>query len=130
MNWMKAREQQFVSEAFGEDLPKVLPILDENGSDSSILDNAFEFFVLAGRNPAHAAMMLIPEPWNENPYMSKEKKAFYEYHSSLMEPWDGPTAISFTNGKQIGAILDRNGSDPLAIMSLKTTTLFFPPKSA
>ena len=105
INWMKAREQQFVSEAFGEDLEKVLPIVDTNGSDSSILDNAFEFFVLAGRKPAHAAMMLIPEPWSENPHISKEKKAFYEYHSCLMEPWDGPTAISFTDGKQIGAIL-------------------------
>ncbi|MEC0682473.1 glutamate synthase central domain-containing protein, partial [Bacillus haynesii] len=125
MNWMKAREQQFVSEAFGEDLPKVLPILDENGSDSSILDNAFEFFVLAGRKPAHAAMMLIPEPWNENPYMSKEKKAFYEYHSSLMEPWDGPTAISFTNGKQIGAILDRNGLRPARYYVTKDDYLIF-----
>ncbi|WP_209120970.1 glutamate synthase large subunit [Alkalihalobacillus sp. BA299] len=112
VNWMKAREQQFISEAFGDDLPKVLPILDTDGSDSSILDNALEFFVLSGRKPAHAAMMLIPEPWTENPHMSKEKKAFYEYHSCLMEPWDGPTAISFTNGKQIGAILDRNGLRP------------------
>ncbi|TYR80809.1 glutamate synthase large subunit [Priestia megaterium] len=111
-NWMKAREQQFVSEAFGEDLHKVLPILDEDGSDSSILDNALEFFVLAGRKPAHAAMMMIPEPWSENPHMSPEKRAFYEYHSCLMEPWDGPTAISFTDGKQIGAILDRNGLRP------------------
>lgn len=111
-NWMRAREQQFVSDAFGKDLPKVLPILDAEGSDSSMLDNALEFFVLAGRKPAHAAMMLIPEPWSENPHMSKEKRAFYEYHSALMEPWDGPTAISFTDGKQIGAILDRNGLRP------------------
>ncbi|ALC81284.1 MULTISPECIES: glutamate synthase large subunit [Bacillus] len=112
INWMKAREKQFVSDAFGDDLEKILPILDENGSDSSVLDNAFEFFVLAGRKPAHAAMMLIPEPWTENPYMSKEKRAFYEFHSTMMEPWDGPTAISFTDGKQIGAILDRNGLRP------------------
>ncbi|MFC7373419.1 glutamate synthase large subunit [Fictibacillus iocasae] len=112
MNWMKAREQQFVSEAFGQDLEKVLPILDSEGSDSSILDNAFEFLVLAGRKPAHAAMMLIPEPWSENPHMSPEKRAFYEYHSCLMEPWDGPTSISFTDGRQIGAILDRNGLRP------------------
>ncbi|MDA1475114.1 glutamate synthase large subunit [Bacillus changyiensis] len=125
MNWMKAREQQFVSEAFGEDLPKVLPILDENGSDSSILDNAFEFFVLAGRKPSHTAMMLIPEPWNENPYMSKNKKAFYEYHSSLMEPWDGPTAISFTDGRQIGAILDRNGLRPARYYVTKDDYLIF-----
>ncbi|MFC0190089.1 glutamate synthase large subunit [Fictibacillus aquaticus] len=112
MNWMKAREQQFVSEAFGSDLEKVLPIVDSDGSDSSILDNAFEFLVLAGRKPAHAAMMLIPEPWTENPHISAEKRAFYEYHSCLMEPWDGPTSISFTDGRQIGAILDRNGLRP------------------
>ncbi|MGJ7919884.1 glutamate synthase large subunit [Neobacillus sp. LXY-4] len=112
INWMKAREQQFVSDAFGNDLHKVLPVLDTTGSDSSMLDNAFEFFVLAGRSPAHTAMMLIPEPWTENPHISDEKRAFYQYHSSLMEPWDGPTAISFTNGKQIGAILDRNGLRP------------------
>ncbi|MBV7505376.1 glutamate synthase large subunit [Bacillus sp. sid0103] len=112
VQWMKAREKQFVSEAFGDDLQKVLPILDTDGSDSSILDNALEFLVLAGRKPAHAAMMLIPEPWSENPHMTREKRAFYEYHSCLMEPWDGPTAISFTDGKQIGAILDRNGLRP------------------
>jgi glutamate synthase (NADPH/NADH) large chain len=112
VHWMKAREKQFVSEAFGDDLQKVLPLLDTDGSDSSILDNALEFLVLAGRKPAHAAMMLIPEPWSENPHMTKEKRAFYEYHSCLMEPWDGPTAISFTDGKQIGAILDRNGLRP------------------
>lgn len=125
VNWMKAREQQFVSEAFGEDLPKILPILDTNGSDSSILDNALEFFVLAGRKPAHAAVMLIPEPWTENPHMTKEKKAFYEYHSTLMEPWDGPTAISFTDGKQIGAILDRNGLRPARYYVTKDDYIIF-----
>ncbi|WP_273124690.1 glutamate synthase large subunit [Metabacillus sp. HB246100] len=125
MNWMKAREQQFVSEAFGDDLKKILPILDADGSDSSILDNAFEFFVLAGRKPAHAAMMMIPEPWTENPHMSPEKRAFYEYHSCLMEPWDGPTAISFTNGKQIGAILDRNGLRPARYYVTKDDYIIF-----
>ncbi|PAD66788.1 glutamate synthase large subunit [Bacillus sp. 7586-K] len=125
MNWMKAREKQFISEAFGEDLEKVLPILDSDGSDSSILDNAFEFFVLAGRKPAHAAMMMIPEPWTENPHMSPEKRAFYEYHSCLMEPWDGPTAISFTNGKQIGAILDRNGLRPARYYVTKDDYIIF-----
>lgn len=130
VNWMTAREKQFVSEAFGADLEKVVPILDTNGSDSSILDNAFEFFVLAGRKPAHVAMMLIPEPWFWDEQMDGAKKAFYEYHSCLMEPWDGPTAISFTDGKQIGAILDRNGLRRPAIMSPKTTTLFSHPKSA
>lgn len=112
INWMRAREQQFVSEAFGDDLDKILPIIDTSGSDSSMLDNAFEFFVLAGRTPAHTAMMLIPEPWTENPNIPEDRKAFYSYHASLMEPWDGPTAICFTDGKQIGSILDRNGLRP------------------
>ncbi|SDJ69557.1 glutamate synthase large subunit [Sediminibacillus albus] len=112
INWMRAREQQFVSEAFGDDLDKVLPILNADGSDSSVLDNALEFFTLAGRKPAHAAMMLIPEPWKKNPHISPEKRAFYEYHSALMEQWDGPTSITFTDGRQIGAILDRNGLRP------------------
>ncbi|ASK63824.1 glutamate synthase large subunit [Virgibacillus phasianinus] len=125
VNWMRAREEQFVSDAFGDDLEKVLPILDADGSDSSILDNALEFFVLAGRKPAHAAMMLIPEPWVNNPHMSKEKKAFYEYHSALMEPWDGPTTISFTDGNQIGAILDRNGLRPARYCVTKDDYLIF-----
>lgn len=125
VNWMKAREQQFVSEAFGDDLPKILPILDTNGSDSAVLDNALEFFILAGRKPAHAAVMLIPEPWTENPHITKEKKAFYEYHSCMMEPWDGPTAISFTDGKQIGAILDRNGLRPARYYVTKDDYIIF-----
>src|SRR5690606_29690281 len=89
INWMRAREQQFVSEAFGDDLEKLLPIIDTTGSDSSMLDNAFEFFVLAGRSPAETAMMMIPEPWTENPRIDEDRKAFYQYHASLMEPWDG-----------------------------------------
>ncbi|WP_243386407.1 glutamate synthase large subunit [Bacillus kexueae] len=124
VNWMKAREQQFTSEAFGNDLAKVTPILNTDGSDSSILDNAFEFFVLAGRKPAHAAMMLIPEPWAEVE-MDSDKKAFYQYHSTLMEPWDGPTAISFTDGKQIGAILDRNGLRPARYYVTKDDYIIF-----
>ncbi|WP_163539285.1 glutamate synthase large subunit [Gracilibacillus sp. YIM 98692] len=112
VNWMRAREKQFVSEAFGDDLEKVLPIVNSEGSDSATLDNALEFFTLAGRKPAHAAMMLIPEPWEKNPHMDEKKRAFYQYHSTMMEPWDGPTSITFTNGKQIGAILDRNGLRP------------------
>lgn len=125
MNWMRAREQQFVSEVFGDDLQKILPIIDTTGSDSSMLDNAFEFFVLAGRTPAHAAMMLIPEPWTENPRIAKERKAFYQYHASLMEPWDGPTAICFTDGKQIGAILDRNGLRPGRLYVTKDDHVIF-----
>lgn len=96
-----------------------------NGSDSSILDNAFEFFVLAGRKLAHAAMMLIPEPWFWDNEMDDDKKAFYEYHSCLMEPWDGPTAISFTDGKQIGAILDRNGLRPARYYVTKDDYIIF-----
>ena len=125
INWMRAREQQFVSEAFGKDLQKILPIIDTTGSDSSMLDNAFEFFVLAGRTPAHAAMMLIPEPWTENPRIAKERKAFYQYHASLMEPWDGPTAICFTDGKQIGSILDRNGLRPGRLYVTKDDHVIF-----
>lgn len=125
INWMKAREQQFVSEAFGDDLQKLLPIVDTDGSDSSMLDNAFEFFVLAGRKPAEAAMMMIPEPWTENPHISAEKKDFYNYQSMLMEPWDGPTAICFTDGKQIGAILDRNGLRPARYYVTKDDYMIF-----
>ena len=125
INWMRAREQQFVSEAFGDDLQKLLPIIDTSGSDSSMLDNAFEFFVLAGRTPAHAAMMMIPEPWTENPRIEEDRKAFYQYHASLMEPWDGPTAICFTDGKQIGAILDRNGLRPGRLYVTKDDHVIF-----
>ncbi|WP_164667257.1 glutamate synthase large subunit [Virgibacillus doumboii] len=125
INWMQAREKQFVSEVFGDELEKVLPVLDSDGSDSAMLDNALEFLILAGRKPAHAAMMLIPEPWDNNPYMSSDKKAFYEYHSTLMEPWDGPTSISFTDGKQIGAILDRNGLRPARYYVTKDDFLIY-----
>lgn len=125
VNWMKAREQQFLSNTFGDDLQKLLPIIDESGSDSSMLDNAFEFFVLAGRTPAEAAMMMIPEPWTENPHITSEKKAFYNYQSTLMEPWDGPTAICFTDGKQIGAILDRNGLRPARYYVTKDDYMIF-----
>jgi glutamate synthase (NADPH) large chain len=125
INWMRAREQQFVSEAFGEDLEKILPIIDTSGSDSSMLDNAFEFFVLAGRTPAQTAMMMIPEPWTENPRIEEDRKAFYQYHASLMEPWDGPTAICFTDGKQIGAILDRNGLRPGRLYVTKDDHVIF-----
>jgi glutamate synthase (NADPH) large chain len=125
LNWMNAREKQFISDAFGKDLEKVVPVLDADGSDSSVLDNALEFLVLAGRKPAHAARMLIPEPWARNPHMSKENRAFYEYHSTMMEPWDGPTAISFTDGKQIGAILDRNGLRPARYYVTKDDYIIF-----
>jgi len=110
-NWMRAREALFASEAF-EDIQKILPIINPNGSDSAMFDNTLELLVLAGRSLPHAVMMMIPEPWSNHPTMDDAKRAFYQYHSSLMEPWDGPAAIAFTDGKQIGAILDRNGLRP------------------
>jgi glutamate synthase (ferredoxin) len=111
-NWMRAREALFQSEVFGQDIHKILPIINPNGSDSGMFDNTLELLVLAGRPLAHAVMMMIPEPWSGHPTMDDSKRAFYQYHSSLMEPWDGPASISFTDGKQIGAILDRNGLRP------------------
>jgi glutamate synthase (ferredoxin) len=111
-NWMKAREALFASDLFGEDTPKILPVVNPNGSDSAMLDNTLELLVLAGRSLAHAMMMLIPEPWSNHESMDPDLTAFYQYHSSLMEPWDGPASIAFTDGKQIGAVLDRNGLRP------------------
>ncbi|SDI27515.1 glutamate synthase large subunit [Natribacillus halophilus] len=112
VNWMHARESVFRSRAFGDDLEKVKPIIDGNGSDSAIFDNAFEFLTLSGRSMAHAAMMMIPEPWQNAHNMDEVKRSFYQFHSCLMEPWDGPTAIVFTDGNQVGASLDRNGLRP------------------
>ena len=112
VNWMRAREMQFVSEAFGEDMEKTLPIVEPHASDSATFDNAFEMIVLSGRSMPHAIMMMIPEVWNGIEDMSEEKKAFYEYHSCLMEPWDGPASIVFTDGHCVGAVLDRNGLRP------------------
>lgn len=111
-NWMHAREALFQSEVFGEDMPQILPIINPNGSDSAMFDNTLELLVLAGRSLPHAMMMMIPEPWSNHQNMEDAKRAFYQYHSSLMEPWDGPAAIAFTDGKQIGAVLDRNGLRP------------------
>ncbi|MCA1055659.1 glutamate synthase large subunit [Rossellomorea aquimaris] len=113
VNWMRAREQLCHSSAFSEeDLEKILPVIDETGSDSSMFDNAFEFLHLSGRSLAHTAMMMVPEPWENDETIHPKKKDFYEYHSCLMEPWDGPAALVFTDGKQIGACLDRNGLRP------------------
>ncbi len=111
-NWMRARETQMRSELFGEDLKKVFPVLNEQGSDSATLDNAFELMVLSGRSLAHAMMMLIPEAWASDALMDPAKRGFYEYHACKMEPWDGPAAVAFTDGKSIGAVLDRNGLRP------------------
>jgi glutamate synthase domain-containing protein 2/glutamate synthase domain-containing protein 1/glutamate synthase domain-containing protein 3 len=112
INWMHAREALFESALFGDDIKKILPIVCTDGSDSAMFDNCLELLVLAGRSLPHAMMMMIPEPWTKHESMSAEKKAFYEYHSCLMEPWDGPASIAFTDGKKIGAVLDRNGLRP------------------
>ena len=113
VNWMSARESQLSSPLFGEDIEKIKPVIDQTGSDSAMLDNVLELLVLGGRELPHAVMMMVPEPWNKHESMSAERKAFYEYHSCLMEPWDGPAAICFTDGVQIGTVLDRNGLRPL-----------------
>jgi len=112
INWMRAREALFESELFGDDIKSILPVVNPNGSDSSMFDNTLELLILAGRSPAHAMMMMIPEPWSGNEGMDDSRRAFYQYHSCLMEPWDGPASIAFTDGVQMGAVLDRNGLRP------------------
>jgi glutamate synthase (NADPH/NADH) large chain len=119
INWMKARERQFESDFYGNDVKDLLPILNEAGSDSAILDNAVEMLVMGGRSLPHSMMMLIPEAWDGHTTMPDDKKAFYEYHSCLMEPWDGPASIVFTDGHSIGAVLDRNGLRPSRYYVLK-----------
>ena len=111
-NWMRARQSMLESDLFGADVPKLFPIIQEDGSDASKFDNCLEFLGLGGRSLAHAMMMMIPEPWENHDSMSADKDAFYEYHSSLMEPWDGPASIAFTDGIRVGAVLDRNGLRP------------------
>lgn len=119
INWMKARERQFKSDIYGADTKDLLPILNEAGSDSAILDNALEMLVMCGRSMPHAMMMLIPEAWDGHQTMPDDKKAFYEYHSCMMEPWDGPASVVFTDGHSIGAVLDRNGLRPSRYYRLK-----------
>ncbi len=112
VNWMHARQSVLESPLFGADIKKLFPIIQPGGSDSASFDNALELLVMAGRGISHAMAMLIPEAWSGNPDMNPQKRAFYEYHASLMEPWDGPAAIAFTDGRSIGATLDRNGLRP------------------
>ena len=112
VNWMHARQALMASELFGDDLSKVFPVILEDGSDSAIFDNCLEFLALSGRSLPHAMMMMIPEPWENHASMADDKRAFYEYHSCLMEPWDGPASIAFTDGTRVGAVLDRNGLRP------------------
>ena len=112
INWMAARQASVSSKLYGDDITKLWPISYEGQSDTACFDNALEFLVQGGYSLAHAMMMMIPEAWAGNPLMDEERRAFYEYNAALMEPWDGPAAIAFTNGRQIGATLDRNGLRP------------------
>jgi glutamate synthase domain-containing protein 2/glutamate synthase domain-containing protein 1/glutamate synthase domain-containing protein 3 len=137
VNWMHARQSVLASEVFGDDIKKMFPIIQAGGSDSAMFDNAMELLFQAGRSAPHAMAMLIPEAWSGNPHMKAEKRAFYEYHASLMEPWDGPAAITFTDGRVIGATLDRNGlrpcrylvtKDDLVVMSSETGVLPIAPE--
>ncbi|GGD30527.1 glutamate synthase [Aureimonas glaciei] len=135
VNWMAARQASVDSELFGNDISKLWPISYEGQSDTACFDNALEFLTEGGYPLAHAMMMLIPEAWSGNKQMPSEQKAFYEYHAALMEPWDGPAAVAFTDGRQIGATLDRNGlrparyvvtDDDLIIMASEAGTLEIP----
>jgi glutamate synthase (NADPH) large chain len=138
INWMRAREALCRSDLLGDDLKKVFPVIREGGSDSATFDNVLEFLVMNGRSLPHAILMMIPEPWGGHESMSPERKAFYEYHSSLMEPWDGPASIAFTDGTVIGAVLDRNGlrpsryyvtKDDVVVMASEVGVLDIPPEN-
>ncbi len=137
INWMRAREGLLQSDVLGEDLKKILPVIREGGSDTATFDNVLELLMMAGRSLPHAILMMIPEPWSGHESMRPDRKAFYEYHSSLMEPWDGPASIAFTDGTVIGAVLDRNGlrpsryyvtKDDLVIMASEVGVLDIPPQ--
>ena len=137
INWMRARESLLQSDVLGEDMKKILPVIREGGSDTATFDNVLEMLVMAGRTLPHAILMMIPEPWSGDEGMSADRKAFYEYHASLMEPWDGPASIAFTDGTVIGAVLDRNGfrpsryyvtKDDLVIMASEVGVLDVPPE--
>ncbi|MGO9059319.1 MAG: glutamate synthase large subunit [Candidatus Binataceae bacterium] len=136
INWMHAREKLFSSPLFGDDIKKLMPIIQPTGSDSQMFDNALELLVRTGRSLPHAVMMMIPEAWQNHESMSDAKRAFYGFHSCMMEPWDGPASIAFTDGRQIGAVLDRNGLRPsrylvtkggLVVMASETGVLDIPP---
>ncbi len=138
INWMRAREALCRSDLFGDDLHKLFPLIREGQSDTATFDNVLEFLVLTGRPLAHAVLMMIPEPWSNHESMSPERQAFYRYHASLMEPWDGPASIAFTDGTAIGAVLDRNGlrpsryyvtKDDMVIMASEVGVLDVPPEN-
>jgi len=122
-NWMYARQSVLSSDVWGEDIKKLFPIIEAGGSDSAMLDNAVELLTLSGRSLPHVMAMLMPEAWDGDETMHPDKKAFYEYHASMMEPWDGPAAVAFTDGKIIGATLDRNGLRPARYLVTHDDTL-------
>src|SRR6202521_1921655 len=135
VNWIRARQQNIASKLLGDDLQKIWPLIYDGQSDSASFDNALELLLMGGYSLAHAMMLMIPEAWAGNPLMDERRRAFYEYHAALMEPWDGPAAIAFTDGRQIGATLDRNGlrparyivtSDDLVILSSEVGVLDVP----
>ncbi|MFC3694575.1 glutamate synthase large subunit [Chenggangzhangella methanolivorans] len=135
VNWMAARQASVDSELYGNDISKLWPISYEGQSDTACLDNALEFLVRGGYSLVHAMMVLVPEAWAGNPLMDEQRRAFYEYHAAVMEPWDGPAAVAFTDGRQIGATLDRNGlrparwyvtDDDLVVMASEMGVLPFP----
>ena len=138
VNWMHARESMFASKLFGDDLQKCIPVVDTEGSDSGMFDNVLELLFLAGRSLPHAMMMMIPEPWSNHESMSRARKDFYEFHGCLMEPWDGPASVAFTDGVRIGATLDRNGlrpsryyvtKDGVVVMASEVGVLDIPPEN-
>jgi glutamate synthase (NADPH/NADH) large chain len=135
VNWMAARHETMKSAVIGEDLDKLWPLIAEGQSDSACFDNCLELLVAGGYSLPHAMMMLIPEAWSNNAMMDEERRAFYEYHAALMEPWDGPAAVAFTDGRMIGATLDRNGlrparylvtDDDIVMMASEMGVLTFP----
>src|SRR5258708_29343862 len=134
---MKVRQSLVESNLFGDDIKKVVPVINTGGSDSAMFDNCVEMLAMRGRELPHAMMMMIPEPWENHESMSAEKRAFYEFHSCLMEPWDGPASMAFTDGIRIGACLDRNGlrpsryyvtKDDMVIMASEVGVLDIPPE--
>jgi glutamate synthase (ferredoxin) len=138
LNWMRARQALCESDLFGEDLSKLFPVAREGQSDTATFDNVLEFLVMTGRSLTHALLMMIPEPWSKHESMPDARKAFYEYHASLMEPWDGPASIAFTDGTVIGAVLDRNGlrpsryyvtKDDMVVMASEVGVLDIPPEN-
>ena len=124
VNWMRARESRLESDLFGHDLRKLSPVIVPGQSDSAAFDNALELVHLAGRSLPHSVAIMIPEAWENDDLMDKERRAFYQYHSAMMEPWDGPAAVAFTDGRQIGATLDRNGLRPARYSVTKDGRVF------